>query len=176
MAQQAQITSVEAIELFRASLITFLSHARPALEEVSSEVMRTRVWLQHDQRRFWENELRQRNKKLEQAKQELTTARLSSFTETTALHQLAVRRAQQAVNLAEDKLKQLKHWDRELENRSAPLLKEVEHLHGYLVGELPRAIAQLSQIVRTLDAYTDVGPGRGGGATTASGPETGGAA
>ena len=176
MATQAQITSVEAIELFRAALITFLSHARPALEEISSEVMRSRAWIQHDQRRLWENELRQRNKKLEQAKQELMTARLSTFNESTSLHQMAVRRAQHAVLLAEEKLKSLKHWDRELENRSAPLLKEVEHLHGYLVGELPRAIAQLSQIVRTLDAYTDVGTSRGGGAPAASGPETGGVA
>jgi hypothetical protein len=176
MATQAQITSVEAIELFRAALITFMSQARPALEEISSEVMRSRAWIQHDQRRFWENELRQRNKKLEQAKQELMTARLSTFNESTSLHQMAVRRAQHAVLLAEEKLKSLKHWDRELENRSAPLLKEVEHLHGYLVGELPRAIAQLSQIVRTLDAYTDAGTGHGGGASAASGTETEGAA
>jgi len=176
MATQAQITSVEAIELFRAALILFMSQARPALEEISSEVMRSRVWLQNDQRRFWENELRQRSKKLEQAKQELMTARFSEFQDSTALYQMAVRRAQRAALLAEEKLKLLKRWDRELENRSAPLLKEVEHLHGFLVGELPRAIAQLSQIVRTLDAYTDAGAGRGGGAPTASGAETGGAA
>ena len=176
MATQAQITSVEAIELFRAALIMFLSQARPALEEISSEVTRSRVWLQNDQRRFWENELRQRSKKLEQAKQELMTARLSAFQDSTALHQMAVRRAQQAILLAEEKLKALKQWDRELENRSAPLLKEVEQLHSFLVGELPRAIAQLSQIVRTLDAYTDVGAARGGGAPAAPGTETGGAA
>ena len=176
MATQAQITSVEAIELFRAALILFTSHARPALEEISSEVMRSRVWLQHDQRRFWENELRQRNKKLEQAKQELMTARLSAFQDSTAMQQMTVRRAQQAVVLAEEKLKSLKRWDRELENRSAPLLKEVEQLHGFLTGEMPRAVAQLSQIVRTLDAYTDAGAGRSGGAAAASGTETGGAA
>jgi hypothetical protein len=157
MAGQAKITSVEAIELFRAALVVFTSQARPALEEVSSDVMRSRLWLQNDQRRFWENELRQRNKKLVQAQQELFTARLSDFQESTSLHQMTVRRAQQAVHGAEEKLKSLKKWDRELDNRAAPLLKEVEQLHSYLTGEMPKAIAYLTQVVRTLDAYAEAG-------------------
>ena len=157
MATQAQITSVEAIELFRAALILFTSQARPALEEISSEVMRSRVWLQNDQRRFWENELRQRNKKLEQAQAELLTARLSDFQESTSLQQMTVRRARLAVQQAEDKLKAMKKWGRELDNRAAPLLKEVEQLHGFLTGEMPRAVAYLAQVVRTLDAYAEAG-------------------
>ena len=154
---QAQITSVEAIELFRAALILFTGQARPALEEISSEVMRSRLWLENDQRRFWENELRQRNKKLEQAQSELLTARLSDFQETTSLHQMTVRRTRQAVQQAEDKLKAMKKWDRELDNRAAPLLKEVEQLHSFMTTEMPKAIAYLSQVVRTLDAYAGVG-------------------
>jgi hypothetical protein len=155
MAGQAQITSVEAIEAFRANLILFISQARPALEEVSSDILRTRMWLENEQRRFWETELRNRNKKLEMAQAELMTARLSQFQESTSLQQMAVRRARQAVQLAEDKLKALKRWSRDLENRSAPLLKEVEQLHGFMTSDLPKAIAQLVQIVRTLDAYAD---------------------
>ena len=157
MATQAQITSVEAIELFRAALIVFTSQARPALEEVSGEMTRTRLWLQNDQRRFWENERRVRSKKLEQAQQELFTARLSQFQESTSLLMMSVHRAQNAVRLAEEKLVRLKQWDRELENRSAPLLKEVEQLHGFLTAEMPRAIAYLGQVVKTLDAYADAG-------------------
>jgi hypothetical protein len=155
MAGQAQITSVEAIEAFRADLILFISQARPALEEVSSEVQRTRLWLEDEQRRFWENELRVRGNKLEQAQSELMTARLSDFQDSTALQQMAVRRAKQAVEVAEGKLKALKKWNRDLETRAAPLLKEVEQLQSYLTAEMPKAIAQLYQIVKTLDAYAD---------------------
>jgi hypothetical protein len=166
MAGQAKITSVEAIELFRAALIVFTSHARPALEEASSEVLRARLWLENDQRRFWENERRVRNKKLEQARQELFTARLSEFQETTSLQQMTVNRARHAVHDAEEKLAALKKWDRELDNRSAPLLKEVEQLHSFLTAEMPRAVAQLAQMVRTLDAYAEAGaPGKAEGKT-----------
>jgi len=166
MAGQAKITSVEAIELFRAALIVFTSQARPALEEISSEMTRTRLWLENDQRRFWENERRVRSKKLEQAQQELFTARLSDFQETTSLLQMTVNRAQRTVRDAEEKLARLKKWDRELENRSAPLLKEVEQLHSFLTAEMPKAVAYLSQVVRSLDAYTDAGaPGKSEGKT-----------
>lgn len=168
MATQAKITSVEAIELFRAALIVFTSQARPALEEVSGEGTRTRVWLEHDQRRHWQNELRVRNKKLEQARQELLNAKLSQFQESTALQTMAVHRAQHAVRDAEEKLVRLKRWDRELENRSAPLLKEIEQLHGFLTAEMPKAVAYLTQVIKTLDAYADA---VGGGGATATKPE-----
>ena len=166
MAAQAQITSVEAIELFRAALIVFTSQARPALEEVSSEMSGTRLWLENDQRRFWENERRVRNKKLEQAQQELSNARLSQFQDSTSLQLMVVHRAQQAVREAEEKLARLKRWSRELDNRSAPLLKEVEQLHSFLTAEMPKAVAYLTLVVRALDAYTDAGaPGKSEGKT-----------
>lgn len=166
---QAQIRSVEAIEAFRAALILFVSQARPALEEVSSEVMRTRLWMENDQWRFWQMELRNRQKKLEQAQSELLSAKFSNFQDSTALQQMAVRRARLNVEQAENKLKALKKWDRELENRAAPLLKEIEMLHGVLTGEMPKAVAHLAQVVQTLDAYADVVAGRGTTATTQEG-------
>ena len=46
MQQQAKVTSVDALENFRASLILFLSKAKPALEEVMHEVVRTRLWIE----------------------------------------------------------------------------------------------------------------------------------
>ena len=62
MAEKAQVTSLEALDTFRSQLIVYLSQARPALEEVGAEVLRTRMWLENDQRTHWENELRRRLK------------------------------------------------------------------------------------------------------------------
>jgi hypothetical protein len=158
MSEQAKITSVEAIESFRAALILYLSQARPALEEISGEIVRTKVWLQHDQRRLWENEMRKRLKKLEEAQQELFSARLSNFQETTSLQQMVVQRTQRAVREAEEKLARLKKWDRELENRSEPLVKSAEQFHTFLTTEMPKAIAYLAQVVKTLEAYSGMMP------------------
>ena len=139
MAEKAQITSVEAIESFRAQLIVFLGQARPVLEEVGNEMSRTRLWLQNDQRMFWEHELRLRNRKLEEAKQELFNSTISNIpTGTTALLQMTMQRSQRAVHDAEAKLKFLKRWDNELDNRAAPLLKQAEQLHGFLATDMTR--------------------------------------
>jgi hypothetical protein len=156
MAEQSQITSIEAIELFRAALIIFNGQARATLEEVSSEMLRAKLWLENDQRRFLENELRLRVKKMEEAQQELFNARLSSFQEPTSLQQMMVHRAQRAVREAEEKLARLKKWDREIENRSEPLVKQVEQYHNMLTTEMPKAVAYLAQVVKTLDAYAGV--------------------
>jgi len=162
MAERAQVTSVEAIEAFRSHLILFLSKARPSLEEVSSDVLRTRLWIQNDQRRYWENELRIRGKKLERAKGELFGARLSVLEEADAAKQMMVRRAQEAVHEAEGKLAALKKWDRELENRSEPYVKQVNQLHDYLTTDMSRAVAYLSEVIKSLEAYAEVlRPGSG---------------
>lgn len=158
MAEQAKVTSIDAIEAFRSNLILYLSKARPTLEEITSEVLRTRQWLRHDQRQFWENELKTRRKKLERAQAELFNAMMSKLTQASAAQQMAVRRAQDAVGDAEARLAMLKRWDRELENRSEPLVKQVDQLHNYLTSEMKGAVAHLAQVIKALEAYTDVSP------------------
>lgn len=161
MAEQAQVTSVDAIDAFRAALVVFTTRARAALEEVSGEAQRVKQWLESDQRRLLETELRQRAKKLEQAQQELFSARISAFQESTSLQQMTFQRAQRAMREMEEKMARLKKWDREIESRSDPLVKQVEQLHNYLSVEMPKAIALLVQTVRTLDAYADRFPAAG---------------
>src|SRR3954452_15290167 len=116
--QQAKVTSIDAIESFRATLILFLSKARPTLEEITGEVNRTRLWLQNEQRNHWEKQLKIRSRDLEQVQSELFSSRLSRIQTPSAAQQMAVHRAQAAVNEAEEKLRVLKRWDRELSNRA----------------------------------------------------------
>ena len=156
MADRAQVTSFEAVESFRADLIVFLSRARAVLEEASDDVVRTRLWVQNDQRRLWEGETRVRYQKLEETRAELFSAQLSQFHESTALCLMAVQRAERANHEAEAKTAVLKKWDRELENRTDPLVKQVTQLHGFLTTDMKRAVAYLDQMVKTLEAYAGV--------------------
>jgi hypothetical protein len=166
MSERAQVTSVEAVEAFRADLIVFVSKVRAVIEEASDEVLRTRLWVQNDQRRLWEGETRVRERKLEEARAELFNARLSQFQESTLLQTMAVQRAERAAREAEAKLALLKKWDRDLENRTDPLVKQVTQLHGFLTIDMGRAVAYLVQVVKSLEAYADVAaPGRSTGLT-----------
>ncbi len=84
MADKAHVTSLDAISAFRSDLLVYISKARPTLEEVSAEVLRTRMWLENEQRTQLEAELRRRARDLEQAQQALFSSRISSLREETA--------------------------------------------------------------------------------------------
>ncbi len=156
MSGQAQITSVEAIETFRSQLVVYLSQMRPALDEITGEVVRTRGWLEDDRKRHWLQEMRVRTRKLEDAKQELFTANMSQLGAGASFQQMTVHRAQHAVRAAEEKLAVIKKWDRDLDNKTAPLVKQMEQLHGFLTVEMEKAVAYLDQALAALAAYQDV--------------------
>jgi hypothetical protein len=157
MPERAHVTSVEALDTFRASLIIYVSKARPTLEEVSADVTRTRVWLENDARTHWESQVRRRAKALEEAKQALFSSRISDLREVTTSEQMAVHKAKRAFDEAEAKLKILKQWTREYDSRVEPLLKQLAKLHTVLSNDMLLAAAYLTQAINTLAAYADVG-------------------
>jgi hypothetical protein len=158
MPQRAVVTSVDAIEAFRANLIVYVSKARPTLEEASADVLRLRSWLENEQRAYWEGQVRRRTKDLEQAQQALFSARLSHLSKATAVEQLAFHRARRALDEANEKLRVLKRWAREFEARVQPLAKQMEKLHTVLSNDMLLAIASLAQTVKTLSDYAGIAP------------------
>jgi hypothetical protein len=158
MPGQAKITSIEAIEAFRSQLVVYLSQMRPVLDEITGEVLRTRAWVEDDRGRYWKQEMRVRSRKLEDARQELFTATMSRMGEAAGFQQMAVQRAQRDMRLVEEKLAVLKKWSRDLENKTAPLVKQMEQLHGFLTVEMDKAVAYLDQALTALAAYQSVSP------------------
>src|SRR5258708_30017633 len=156
--QRAHVTSVEALESFRTSLLLYVSKARPTVEEVSSDVLRTRLWLENEQRMHWENQVRKRAKALEQAEQALSSARMSNLRDARNTEQMAVRKAKQALEEAEAKLKILKYWTREFDSRVEPLVRQLEKLHSILANDMLQANAYLVNALNTLAAYAEVAP------------------
>jgi len=158
MAEQAKVTSVDALESFRSSLIVFVHTAHQHLDTVGDDVRRTRNWIQNDQRLHWQSELRRRSRTLDLAEQELFSAKLSSLRDNLAAQQNAVRKAKLAVAEAEEKLRSVKHWTRNFDHEADPLLKRLEGLRLFLDHDLPRAISYLLQAQKTLEGYTDAAP------------------
>ncbi len=158
MAERAHVTSVDALEAFRSSLILYRSKARPTLEEVAAEVNRTRNWLEHDQRRHWEHEAKRRHKELEEARQALFSANLTNLREATTAEIVAVGRAKRAVEEAEAKLAMIKKWSREFDTRLGGLVKQLQSLEANLANDVPKAIAYLTEAIKTLAAYAETNP------------------
>lgn len=156
MAEGAHVTSVDAIEAFRVALINYMSKARPALEDAIDDVARTRDWLQHEQLRHWEHELKRRRRAVEEAEQAVFSARIANLREVSTAETAAVMRARRALAEAEDKMRAVKKWLRDFDNRVDPLVKQLEQVQTMLGNTTPRAVAHLAALVKTLDAYTNV--------------------
>jgi chromosome segregation ATPase len=152
---QANVTSVEALDFFRAGLIIFQSKARRALDDATDELRRTRMWLQHEQRTRWENEWKKRCRELETAEQELMSAKLSSLRDNITFQQNAVRKAKAAVAEAEEKLRHIKKWNQNFDGMADPMAKRLEGLRQFLDFNLPKGITFLVQAARTLDEYAE---------------------
>ena len=158
MGNQAKVTSTAVLDSFRSSLILFRGKARKSVDEVSEEVRRTRMWLQHDQKTHWEGEFRRRNKALQQAEQELTTARLNTHNESAMMaRQTAVNKIRRSIGEAEDKIRKLRGWNQNYDSRADPMAKRLDSLRQYLDTELPKAIGYLTNAQKILEEYAQSG-------------------
>src|SRR5258708_2473495 len=155
MSLQAKVTSVDALDSLRAGLIIFQSKARRALDDATDRLRRTRMWLQDEQRTRWEGELKQRSRTLDQAVQELMSAKLSSLRDNITFQQNAVRKAKAAVAEAEEKLRHIKKWNQNFDALADPMAKRLEGLRQFLDFNLPKGVTFLVQVSRTLDAYAE---------------------
>ena len=153
MGEQVKVTSLEALESFRASSIVFLAKAKRSVDQATDEVRRTRHWIDNDQRTLWEGQLKKRKRALEAAQQELLSARYSEFNDSNTIQKAAEKKAKMAVEEAENKLRMIKNWSRQYDGAVDPLVKKMEGLRQFLDHDFPKALAFLSQVQRTLDDY-----------------------
>jgi hypothetical protein len=155
---QARVGSIEAIEAFRAALIRFTERSKRALDDVTGEVKRTRGWLETEQRQKWEGALRRRARALEQAEQELYSARLSDMRRDKSAQQMAVNKARRALQEAQEKLALIKRWRQAYDARVEALAKQLEGLQDTLSRQMPRGVVSLANTVRYLQDYAGVMP------------------
>jgi DNA repair exonuclease SbcCD ATPase subunit len=167
MAEQAKVSSLDALEIFRTSLIAFLTRAHQSVDQVGDEIRRTRGWLQFDQRTHWEGEIRKRRKLLDLAEQELFSAKLSNLRDNISAQQNAVRKAREALEHAEKKLRAVKKWTRDFDGAVEPMTRRIDSLRSVLDFDLPKALAYLVQAQKILEDYAETRPTLSGPPPTA---------
>ena len=158
MADRAKVESLEALEAFRTNVVLFTERAGKALDEVGDGVRRARVWVQQEQRDHWLREKKRRERKLEQAEQELYSSRLSPLHDSGTEAQMMVRRARRDIEEAEAKLRLLKKWARDFDSTVEPLARRLETLRDHLMSQYPKASAHLANLIRTLATYSEIAP------------------
>ncbi len=156
MADQANVSSIDALDAFRSKLIAILEKALLSLNEASEEVSRARSWLQGEQRIFWDHEIRRLNRELEDARQQLFSAELSSMRETSSVEERAMKQCRDRLRHSEDKQRRTRKWLQVFESEVATEARKLESLRSFLTVEMPKATAFLRQAIEALDAYSNV--------------------
>jgi len=159
MPERAKVTSLEAIENFRARLIIYRDKAGRVLDEVSDGVVRTRLWLETDRPTHWENQIRRLTQELQQRQQELFSAQLSGLSETSSMQQAAVQKARRAIREAEQKMYAANNWRRQFDHKVEPVAHQVEKLRHTLGHELGKAVARINELIKTLGDYAESAQG-----------------
>ena len=155
MSDQVKISSIDALEAFRADLIQYIAKARVALEDMEGDVRRTQTWLDTDRAQHWGGQIKLWMKNLHQAEQELYSANLTNPQASNAFQRMAVLKAKRKLDEAEAKMRMLKKWRQTFENRATPLLRQLDPMF-YLVGQqLPKGVFALGESIKALQAYAE---------------------
>lgn len=155
MSDQARISSIDSLERFRGQLIQYIGHAGSALEDMVGEVRRTRTWLDTDRVQHWGSQFRKCKKRLEQAEQELYSATLTDPKASHALQKMAVLKAERAMAEVEGKLRALKQWRLQFDQRTEPLLRQLDRMFSHLGNQLPKGVRSLGESIKALQDYAD---------------------
>ncbi len=161
MGQSAEVSSLQALIDWKASLCTFRSEAREALSSASMEIQHTLAWLE-EQLKYWTSMVRHCEDEVFQAKNELARKKMMRIGDRppdTTDQERALRRAQERLAHAQEKEENSRHWLRQLPNDIIDYEGPARQLGGMLDADLPKADALLENKIASLEAYLHIGGG-----------------
>lgn len=161
MADQARVTSIDALHDFRAALANFTEEAEGGLVAVELEINRFLDWLSGDQLSYWQHQVVRLQEKVAEAKGDLHRKKLTAtFGEHRSVveEQVAIKKAKLRLEEAEEKVQKIRKWTRALEDAISEYHGQVQPLGDHLAQELPRSQAVLSRMIRSLESYASSRP------------------
>jgi hypothetical protein len=157
MTIQANITSVQVLDDFKAALVVFVEEAGLALNESESEVRRVLDWLGRDCQAHWTKVIRKKQEEVAVCKSALFRKQITPSPNdqraSVVDEKKALAKATAELEDAERRLKAAKRWAIEMERQYALYKGAVQPLSAAVERDLPNAILRLGRMARALDEY-----------------------
>jgi hypothetical protein len=157
MGEQVQVESIDALKKFRAALCKFADVVKVGLDEAEAEIQRTSFWLKQEQHSYWKRQVEKRAELYARAKSELSRkksqktalgARLSYVDE-----QKALAAAERQLAEAKQKLVNVRRWSRLLDEEGFNYKGAAQGMSLAVEADVPKALAQLDNMIAALEAY-----------------------
>lgn len=162
MNQGAKVRSVGALADFRTSLSTFGAEVAQSLAAVDVEIRRTLDWLQHDQLKYWQQEVRRREDAVGEARNELSRCLISTTAGGTQAgctdQKVALEKAKKRLEQAREKVEVVRRWGQIVEQEVHDYRGPAQQLSTLVEGSLPQAMAILARKIQILEEYASVAP------------------
>ncbi len=161
MREQVNVGAIEAISELRGRCVEAGESIARTLDECLSQAARTLTWVQGPQTEHWKRQKRKREQKFASAKSDLERAKIAqpdadprSFVD----QQRGIRRAKAALEEADQKIRAVKRWSRELERQLTLFRGGVRSLSSSAEVDLPKAARWLKNLESHLSGYLQVAP------------------
>ena len=156
MSKQAKITSVEALDSFRAAVVQFRSLTMRGLSGVQQDVRRLQYWVDKEQPMAWRQRVRKSQAEMDNARSDMERAKISRPNDTAQMffeQRRAMERARAKQREAEERLELLKKWSRRLDHQATLLRSGLQPLTNMLEADLDLLVARMNVLAKHIDAY-----------------------
>jgi len=187
MSESARILATEAITDARAALAQFAEAAERAMVGVDADINRVTQWLQQERPAHWKREVRARETAVLNAKTAIARKQIIAAPEPASVvdERRALQRAQRRLDEARRRQEATHRWAVSWERQSTAYKGPAHQIREFSSGRIPGAIAALTKMVESIEAYLAVAPPESppptaepppaSGVSSSSDPATGGA-
>jgi hypothetical protein len=160
MSPAARLTSIDVIPLLATALQKFRYEAAGAVDDIVNEVRRALEWVHHDRKDYWAHEARRAQDALNQARialqQAMTMRKVGDRPPSCIDEKRAVEKAKRRVELTQQKMQAVRHWESTLDRASDDLRRARTQFDTFLDSDISRAIAVLNDMAESLTAYVSM--------------------
>ena len=156
MAQSANITSIEALRLLKAALVTFEEEVQAALVALEMEARRPVEWVEHDRRQYWPREARKASDVVSEARLALQRCELTISGEDSRScydERKALQKAKKRLEKCEEKVRAVRRWAPQIRKEIEEFEVQTAKLKQFMDSEFCKAPAALERMAAALDRY-----------------------
>jgi chromosome segregation ATPase len=157
MSQSARVNSLDALKALHSSLAHYGPEAQEALGAAEIEIRRVFEFL-HDQLKHWQRQVERRQEDVNRARADLAHARAIRQGERSGYveQEIALRKAQNRLREAEEKMAVTKRWLLHLPQAVNEYQGPAKRLAGLLDADFKQGLAVLADKIAILEAYMAV--------------------
>ena len=157
MSRSAQVRSTDVLRAMRLALKEYEAEVRDAIEQLLLEARRAVDWIEQDRSRYWPRQARKASDDMQQARNDLERCEMAIRPDDRRScyeQKIALEAAKRRLRLCEQKVRATKKWRVEVHHETEEFLGRMAKMINFLDNDLPRALATLERMAKSLDKYT----------------------